>query len=114
MLVVRSGLFRGVLGAFSATGQMALTNYLAQSTICLFLFTGLGLGWFGQLQRYQLYYVVLAIWIVELAWSPIWLAYFRYGPMEWLWRSLTRWEMQPMRLPKGLGSAVRLEDAATP
>jgi uncharacterized protein len=114
MLVVRSGLFRGVLRAFSATGQMALTNYLAQSTICLFLFTGLGLGWFGQLQRYQLYYVVLAIWTVELTWSPIWLAYFRYGPMEWLWRSLTRWEMQPMRLPKGLGSAVPLEDAATP
>jgi uncharacterized protein len=114
MLVVRSGLFRGVLKAFAATGQMALTNYLAQSTICLFLFTGLGLGWFGQLQRYQLYYVVLAIWLVELTWSPLWLAHFRFGPMEWLWRSLTRWEMQPMRLAQGLGSAPRLEDAASP
>jgi uncharacterized protein len=114
MLVVRSGWFRGLLRPFAAAGQMALTNYLAQSLICLFLFTGLGLGWFGQLQRYQLYYVVLAIWLVELAWSPLWLAHFRYGPMEWLWRSLTRWEMQPMRLPQGSGSAVRLEDAATP
>jgi uncharacterized protein len=114
MLVVRSGLFRGALKAFAATGQMALSNYLAQSLICLFAFTGAGLGWFGQLQRYQLYYVVLAIWIVELAWSPLWLSRFRYGPMEWLWRSLTRWEMQPMRLPQGSGSAVRLEDAATP
>jgi len=113
MLVVRSGMFRGVLKAFSATGQMALSNYLAQSTICLFVFTGLGLGWFGQLQRYQLYFVVLSIWLVELAWSPLWLAHFRYGPMEWLWRSLTRWERQPMRLPQGIGSAVRLEDAAS-
>jgi uncharacterized protein len=114
MLVVRSGLFRGVLKAFSATGQMALTNYLAQSTICLFLFTGAGLGWFGQLQRYQLYYVVMSIWLVELIWSPLWLAHFRFGPMEWLWRSLTRWEKQPMRLAHGVGSAVQMEDAATP
>jgi uncharacterized protein len=112
MLVVRSGLFRGLLKAFAATGQMALTNYLMQSVICLFVFTGLGLGWFGQLQRYQLYYVVFAIWAVELAWSPLWLSYFRFGPMEWLWRSLTRWERQPMRLPNGERSALPLEDAA--
>ena len=77
---------------------MALTNYLAQSVICLFVFTGAGLGLFGYLQRYQLYYVVLAIWIVELAWSPIWLANFRYGPMEWLWRSLTYWRLYPLRI----------------
>ncbi|MEO8161028.1 MAG: DUF418 domain-containing protein [Arenimonas sp.] len=111
MLVVRSGWFRGLLGPFAAAGRMALTNYLAQSLICLFLFTGLGLGWFGQLQRYQLYYVVLAIFIVQLAWSPLWLAYFRFGPMEWLWRSLTRWQLQPMRKEPGLGSAAALEDA---
>ena len=114
MLVVRGTSMRGLLKPFAAAGQMALTNYLAQSVICLFLFTGAGLAWFGTLQRYELYYVVLAIWIVELAWSPLWLAHFRYGPMEWLWRSLTRWERQPMRLSQGSGSAVRLEDAASP
>jgi len=114
MLLVRASSLRPLLKPFAAAGQMALTNYIAQSVICLFLFTGAGLAWFGQLQRYELYYVVLAIWIVELAWSPLWLAHFRYGPMEWLWRSLTRWELQPMRLPQGSGSAVRLEDAASP
>jgi uncharacterized protein len=97
MLVVRAGVFRSLLKPFAAAGQMALSNYLAQSVICLLLFTGLGIGWFGALQRYQLYFVVFAIWAVELAWSPLWLAHFQYGPMEWLWRSLTRWEMQPMR-----------------
>ncbi len=97
MLLVRSGWCRGLLERFAATGRMALSNYLAQSVICLFLFTGLGLGLFGQLQRYQLYYVVFAIWAVQLAWSPWWLARYRYGPMEWLWRSLTRWQRQPMR-----------------
>lgn len=114
MLLVRAAPLRALLRPFAAAGQMALTNYLAQSVICLFLFTGAGLGWFGELQRYQLYLVVFAIWAIELLWSPLWLANFRYGPMEWLWRSLTRWELQPMRLPHGVGSAVRLEDAASP
>jgi uncharacterized protein len=104
MLVVRSGLFRGVLERFAATGRMALTNYIAQSVVALFLFTGLGFGLFGQLQRYQLYYVVFAVWAVELAWSPWWLARYHYGPMEWLWRSLTRWELQPMRKSVPLGA----------
>jgi uncharacterized protein len=112
MLLVRSAVLRPLLKPFAAAGQMALTNYLAQSVICLFLFTGAGLGWFGELQRYQLYFVVLAIWVAELAWSPLWLANFRYGPMEWLWRSLTRWQFQPMRLRQGEGSARPVEDAA--
>jgi uncharacterized protein len=107
MLIVRSGMFRSVLERFAATGRMALTNYLAQSVICLILFTGLGFGWYGQLQRYQLYYVVFAIWAVQLAWSPWWLARFQFGPMEWLWRSLTRWQLQPMR--KGAGAGVPAE-----
>jgi uncharacterized protein len=114
MLLIRQPSLRTLLKPFAAAGQMALTNYLMQSVICLFVFTGAGLGMFGYMQRYQLYFVVLAIWVAELAWSPVWLANFRYGPMEWLWRSLTRWELQPMRLPQGSGSAVRLEDAATP
>lgn len=105
MLVIRSGWFRGLLTPFAAAGRMALSNYLAQSVICLFLFTGLGLGWFGQLQRYQLYYVVFAIWAVQLAWSPLWLARFQYGPMEWLWRSLTRWQVQPIRKVAGMNAA---------
>lgn len=112
MLLVRTVALRPLLRPFAAAGQMALTNYLAQSVICLLVFTGAGLGWFGELQRYQLYFVVAAIWLVELAWSPLWLANFRFGPMEWLWRSLTRWQLQPMRLRRGVGSALPLEDAA--
>lgn len=106
MLVVRAQASRALLKPFAATGQMALSNYLAQSVICLFLFTGLGLGWFGQLERYQLYFVVFSIWAVELAWSPLWLARFQFGPMEWLWRSLTRWELQPMRKSEAVSAGV--------
>ena len=76
---------------------MALTNYLSTSVICMFLFTGAGLAWYAQLQRHELYYVVFAIWALQLIWSPLWLSQFRYGPAEWAWRSLTYLHKQPMR-----------------
>jgi uncharacterized protein len=89
-------------------GQMALTNYLTQSVICMFLFTGAGLALYGQLERHELYYVVVAIWIVQLIWSPLWLRRFRFGPLEWVWRSLTYWQRQPMRNDVRLTSAPQI------
>jgi len=81
----------------AAVGQMALTNYLTQSLLCLLIFTGAGLAWYGQLARHELYYVVAVIWMLQLIWSPLWLRHFRYGPAEWVWRSLTYWRLQPVR-----------------
>lgn len=95
-LLCRMPWFAGVARLFAATGQMALTNYLSQSALCLFLFTGAGFALYGQLSRLELYYVVAAIWILQLAWSPLWLRHFRYGPAEWVWRSLTYWRWQPL------------------
>jgi uncharacterized protein len=83
--------------SIASVGKMALTNYLMHSIICMIVFTGVGLGLFGRLQRYELYYVVFSIWIFQLILSPIWLTYFRFGPVEWLWRSLTYLKAQPMR-----------------
>jgi len=97
MLLVKAGVLRRALGLFARTGQMALTNYIAQSVIGLFVFTGAGLGLYGQFERYELYFFVVAIWVVQMAWSYAWLAHYRFGPLEWLWRSLTRWQLQPMR-----------------
>jgi len=57
-----------------------------------------GMAMYGRLERYQLYYVVGAIWIFNLISSPIWLRHFRFGPLEWCWRSLTYWKRQPMRI----------------
>lgn len=73
----------------AAVGKMALTNYIMHSLICMVVFTGVGFGLFGKLQRYELYYVVFAVWIFQLIISPIWLKYFNFGPMEWLWRRLS-------------------------
>lgn len=96
-LLYRMPALSGAMRTLAATGQMALTNYLSQSVICMFLFTGAGLALFGHLERYELYYVVVAIWVVQLIWSPLWLRRFRFGPVEWAWRSLTYWQKQPLR-----------------
>ena len=76
---------------------MAFTNYLMQSIVCGIFFYGVGFGMFGKLEFYQIYFVVGAVWLVEIIWSHIWLSYFRFGPLEWLWRSLTYWKIQPIR-----------------
>lgn len=95
--IIRAGWMKSLQRTLAATGQMALTNYIAQTLICTALFFGFGFGLFNQLERHQLFYIVAAIWAVELIWSPIWLKHFRFGPLEWLWRSLTYWERQPLR-----------------
>ncbi|HTF19221.1 MAG TPA: DUF418 domain-containing protein [Chryseolinea sp.] len=95
MLFIKSAWLPFLQRSLAAVGQMALTNYISQSLICNFIFLGYGLAKFGELQRYQLYYVVFGIWIFQLIVSTIWLRYFRFGPMEWVWRSLTYWKKQP-------------------
>ncbi|HZB69249.1 MAG TPA: DUF418 domain-containing protein, partial [Sphingomicrobium sp.] len=87
----------------AATGRSAFSNYLGTSILMTGLFYGWGLGWFGSLSRVELWLVVAAMWLVMLAWSKPWLDRFAYGPLEWLWRSLARWEIQPFR--KRLGAA---------
>jgi uncharacterized protein len=61
------------------------------------VFLGWGFGLAGQADYARQLLVVAAIWTVQLVIGPIWLARYRFGPAEWLWRSLTYWERQPMR-----------------
>ena len=97
MLFIKSGFMKWMTKALTAVGQMAFTNYLMQSIICTLIFYGHGLGLIGEYQYFEQLYFVLAIWCAELIWSPIWLTYFRFGPFEWLWRSLTYWKFQPLK-----------------
>ncbi|MDP3310855.1 MAG: sodium-dependent bicarbonate transport family permease [Polaromonas sp.] len=87
-----------LLRRLAATGRAAFTNYLGTSIVMTTLFYGYGLGWYGALNRAELYGVVIATWALMLAWSLPWLRRFRYGPVEWLWRSMARLEWQPMRI----------------
>jgi len=97
MMVCKAGALRWLMSRLAPIGQMALSNYVLHSLICAFVFTGYGFSLYGRLERYQLYYVVAACWAVSLIASPIWLRHYRFGPLEWCWRSLTYWKKQPMR-----------------
>jgi len=81
----------------AATGRMAFTNYLTTSIVMTTIFYGYGLGLFGSIGRTALYLFCFGMWAAMLFWSKPWLARFHYGPLEWLWRSLSRWQVQPMR-----------------
>ncbi len=81
----------------AATGRMAFTNYLVTSIIMTTIFYGYGLGLFGSVGRAALYLFCFGMWAAMLLWSKPWLERFQYGPLEWLWRSLSRWQVQPMR-----------------
>jgi uncharacterized protein len=98
MLVCGAGILRRTRAALANVGRMALTNYVLQTLLATLVFNGYGLGLFARLERHELYGVVAAIWAFELALSTLFLARFRYGPLEWAWRSLTYWRRQPMRL----------------
>jgi uncharacterized protein len=98
MLLVKLGVVRGVTSTLGYVGRMAFSNYILTSLICTTIFEGYGFGFYNKLQRYQLYYIVFAVWLVNLVISPIWLRHFRFGPLEWLWRSLTYWKKQPFRI----------------
>ncbi len=97
ILLIQSGAAKGLLNRLKAVGQMAFTNYILDTTLCTLIFYGYGANLFGKLEYYQLFYVIIPIWTLQLIISPIWLRYFRFGPLEWLWRSLTYWKLQPFR-----------------
>jgi uncharacterized protein len=97
LLVYRSKIVPWLMRALANVGQMAFTNYLMQSIICTLFFYGYGLGYYNKLKFHELYYVVFVVWIFQLIFSSIWLHYFRFGPFEWVWRSLTYWKKQPMK-----------------
>lgn len=94
ILLTRNGGW--LVDRIAAAGRAAFTNYLGTSILMTGLFYGWGFGLYGSLSRAQLYLVVFAMWALMLLWSKPWLDRYRYGPFEWLWRSLARWQVQPM------------------
>ncbi|WP_020210179.1 DUF418 domain-containing protein [Gilvimarinus chinensis] len=82
--------------ALAVCGRMALTLYVSQSALGAFIFYGFGLGWYGQLERAELYLVVAGIWTLQILTAHWWLTRYKFGPLEWLWRSLVYWQPQPM------------------
>jgi uncharacterized protein len=98
MRLCQSGMLAGFRTRLAAVGRMALSNYLLQSIIGVIIFYGYGFALFGRVGRFNLWWLILAIWVLQLFLSPWWLSRYRFGPVEWLWRSLTYMKWQPMRV----------------
>jgi uncharacterized protein len=94
------------LTVMAPAGRMALTNYLAQTVIAIGLFYGVGMGWGGKMGPTLVVPLALLIFGIQVLVSTLWLRRFRYGPMEWLWRSLTYGQWQTMRLRSATGPPI--------
>ena len=94
--------WRRVLAVLAPVGRMALTNYLLQTVICVFIFYGYGFGQFGKVGSGQATLIALAIFVIQILISAFWLKYFAYGPMEWVWRQLTYRQRFDLRHKAGL------------
>lgn len=97
MLISKLLKTKKVKNLFEGVGRTAFSNYLLQTFICTTIFYGHGFGLFGSVERGTQILIVFAVWIFQIFITNMWLKHFRFGPAEWLWRSLTYWHLQPMR-----------------
>jgi uncharacterized protein len=97
MLLCRSSRLAWLTRALAAVGRMALTHYLLATVLCTFFFYGHGLGLHGRFSRFELLGVVIGVWIVQILASLLWMRFFRFGPLEWLWRCATYFRIQKLR-----------------
>jgi uncharacterized protein len=79
----------------AAVGRTAFSNYILQTVICTTIFYGSGFSYFQRVSRTSQIVIVFAIYAAQLVIAPLWLRHFRFGPLEWLWRSLTYGKLQP-------------------
>ena len=98
MIANQRGYLARLRRGLAAVGRMALSNYILQSICGIAIFHDMGFGLWNDLARHELYYVVLGQWVVMIAFSVWWLGRYRFGPLEWLWRTLTYGRRQPMAL----------------
>jgi uncharacterized protein len=96
VLLTQSEAWRQRCAPLAAAGRMALSNYLVQSIVCTLIFYSFGLGLYGQVGAFAGLVLSVVIWLVQLPISMLWLSKFRFGPFEWLWRTLTYGKAQPM------------------
>lgn len=100
ILIIQQFANHPLLHRVAAAGRVAFSNYLGTSILMTFVFYGWGLGLYGSVGRAELYLVVSVVWGIMLLWSKPWLLRYRYGPLEWVWRSLARRQWQTMKITK--------------
>lgn len=99
IMLIANNPLSSLLQRTAAAGRMAFSNYIGTSLVMSFIFYGYGLGYYNEISRAGLIPIVIGAWAMMLLWSKPWLTHFHYGPLEWLWRSLARWELQAFKRP---------------
>ena len=89
--------WKTLLAPLKYAGRMALTNYMAQSLIGVLLFSSIGLGWYETLSPSQTLLIALVVFVCQVMLSKVWLTYFKFGPLEWIWRCLTYKKVFPIK-----------------
>jgi len=97
MLLCKAGVLSGFRKILGLVGRTALSNYLFQTLVCTFIFYGYGLGLYGNLERWQQILIVPGVWTLQMTLTWLWMRKYRFGPAEWLWRSLTYRKIQSIR-----------------
>jgi uncharacterized protein len=106
VLAARTKVWKAIPAVLAPVGQMAFTNYLAQSVLMtVLLYGGRGPGLYGKADRPLLAGAVVTIWLLQILWSHWWMARFTMGPLEWLWRLAYRGPM-PLRRARETEPAV--------
>jgi uncharacterized protein len=100
ILLTQGEAWRRRLAPLASVGRMALSNYLLQSVICTTIFYSYGLALFCKVRPSLGLLLTIIIWLIQIPLSVWWLRRFQFGPIEWLWRSLTYWQRQPMRVSR--------------
>lgn len=104
-LLARRGWGQGFFNALMPVGRMALTNYLMQSVVSVCIYNGWGLGLITKLPVSRVALLCLVLFAGQMVFSRWWLGRYRFGPVEWLWRSLTYGKAQPMKVAPRRGEA---------
>jgi uncharacterized protein len=97
IILLKTRTLSWLMRRIASVGQMALSNYLLTSITMKVIYVWGPWHWYGYVEYYKIYYAVGLMWLFNMTFSSIWLRYFEFGPMEWVWRSLTYWKRQPMR-----------------
>lgn len=104
ILLVQKPVWKQRLAPLATVGRLALSNYFFQTLVCTTIFYSYGLGLYGQVGPAVGLVLTVVIYLVQIPLSLLWARYFRFGPFEWLWRSLTYGHWQPMRVERGVAS----------
>lgn len=105
-LLFQRKFFQRILSIYAPIGRMAVTNYFTQSAIGLIVFTGIGFGYIGDLRPRFIVVMPIVMFTFQMLFSWLWLRHFRFGPVEWISRSITYGKLQTMRYPRESSSEV--------